>query len=168
MESYQSGAREADFQKLAQNIGTNIQKILQNGTKIKVHFWLQNWLTFFVPSSFFNAANDRSNRNTTRQPAAPDSIVTKFEINSIKYCVDFYFYLDIRSSITRDSLQEILQSTLKIWTRYLHPRVTGLKFVFKVSNIFIFYSPTDRCTSRAPTLETSTREAAVWFYRGFE
>ncbi len=32
MESYQSGVREADFQKLAQNIGTNIQKILQNGT----------------------------------------------------------------------------------------------------------------------------------------
>ena len=29
---YQSaGAREADFQKLAQNTGTNIQKILQNG-----------------------------------------------------------------------------------------------------------------------------------------
>jgi hypothetical protein len=31
--NYQNGnAREADFQKLAQNIGTNIQKILQNGT----------------------------------------------------------------------------------------------------------------------------------------
>ena len=31
--TYQNGnAREADFQKLAQNIGTNIQKILQNGT----------------------------------------------------------------------------------------------------------------------------------------
>jgi hypothetical protein len=29
---YQSAsAREADFQKLAQNTGTNIQKILQNG-----------------------------------------------------------------------------------------------------------------------------------------
>lgn len=36
---YQSaGAREADFQKLAQNTGTNIQKILQNG---KAHYlWL--------------------------------------------------------------------------------------------------------------------------------
>jgi hypothetical protein len=32
MEGYQSNSmREADFQKLAQNIGTNIQKILQNG-----------------------------------------------------------------------------------------------------------------------------------------
>ena len=32
-ESYQNGGsqREADFQGLAQNIGTNIQKILQNG-----------------------------------------------------------------------------------------------------------------------------------------
>jgi hypothetical protein len=28
---YQGSVREADFQKLAQNIGTNIQKILQNG-----------------------------------------------------------------------------------------------------------------------------------------
>ena len=31
--SYQNGtsARETEFQRLAQNIGTNIQKILQNG-----------------------------------------------------------------------------------------------------------------------------------------
>jgi hypothetical protein len=32
--TYQNGSvREADFQRLAQNIGTNIQKILQNGEK---------------------------------------------------------------------------------------------------------------------------------------
>ena len=32
-DSYQNGGsrRDADFQKLAQNIGSNIQKILQNG-----------------------------------------------------------------------------------------------------------------------------------------
>ena len=34
-DSYQNGGsrRDADFQKLAQNIGSNIQKILQNGKK---------------------------------------------------------------------------------------------------------------------------------------
>ena len=32
--SYQNGtsARETEFQRLAQNVGTNVQKILQNGT----------------------------------------------------------------------------------------------------------------------------------------
>ena len=38
MDSYQNGSggsvREADFQRLSQNIGTNIQKILQNGKTI--------------------------------------------------------------------------------------------------------------------------------------
>ena len=36
-ESYQNGGsrREADLQGLSQNIGTNIQKILQNGNYIK-------------------------------------------------------------------------------------------------------------------------------------
>ena len=39
---YQSaGAREADFQKLAQNTGTNIQKILQNG---KTHYLCLGYL----------------------------------------------------------------------------------------------------------------------------
>ena len=37
MDSYQNGpggggVREVDFQRLTQNVGTNIQKILQNGT----------------------------------------------------------------------------------------------------------------------------------------
>ena len=34
--SYQNGtsARETEFQRLAQNVGTNIQKILQNGQKL--------------------------------------------------------------------------------------------------------------------------------------
>jgi len=35
MESLQAGVNEADFQKLAQSIGTNIQKILQNGKRLK-------------------------------------------------------------------------------------------------------------------------------------
>ena len=41
-DSYQNGGgrRDTDFQKLAQNIGTNIQKILQNGIySQKTLFW---------------------------------------------------------------------------------------------------------------------------------
>ena len=39
-DSYQNGGsrRDADFQKLAQNIGSNIQKILQNGKKTNPDF----------------------------------------------------------------------------------------------------------------------------------
>ena len=35
---YQGSVHEADFQKLAQNIGTNIQKILQNGNQSGLGF----------------------------------------------------------------------------------------------------------------------------------
>ncbi len=44
---YQSAsAREADFQKLAQNTGTNIQKILQNGKTQHIYLNELNKLSF--------------------------------------------------------------------------------------------------------------------------
>ena len=90
-ESYQNGGsrREADLQGLAQNIGTNIQKILQNGEISRKNESLlkRRDVTFFLPfDSFVNAAYDCANWDSTRQPTASKPTVGETflrEINDI-------------------------------------------------------------------------------------
>ena len=73
--SYQnsSSARETEFKRLAQNIGTNIQKIQQNGI---IQFELINFIFKFTNFSVFNAENDYSNWNTPGERSASNTIVS--------------------------------------------------------------------------------------------
>ena len=68
--SYQnsSSARETEFQRLAQNIGTNIQKIQQSGKYFVNCIPLNIYQALFSSSfSFINATDDNSDRDTSRQ-----------------------------------------------------------------------------------------------------
>ena len=73
--SYQNSAsaRETEFQRLAQNIGTNIQKIQQNGKFSKKKSILIIIKNLF--SSFVNAANDYSDRESPGQHSTAEPIV---------------------------------------------------------------------------------------------
>lgn len=64
--SYHNGTqhREQDFQKLAQTIGTSIQKIFQNGTIQTISS--KCIVIFTIVCSILNAAHGQSNRHTPR------------------------------------------------------------------------------------------------------
>ena len=58
--SYQNGSvsKEAEFQRLAQSIGTNIQKMIQNGNSVRIYYHLKYHLildifSFQISSHFY-------------------------------------------------------------------------------------------------------------------
>ena len=71
--SYQNGtsARETEFQRLAQNVGTNVQKILQNGIAPLFNH-KRRLLMKKTICSFFDAADDQPDWDSTGQPAASE------------------------------------------------------------------------------------------------
>ena len=112
-ESYQNGGsrREADLQGLAQNIGTNIQKILQNGEIFRKYesFVKRCDVTFFfLPfDSFVYAAYDCANWDSTRQPTASKPTVSETFLREINVWHIFtYFhekFPDIKFNITPEN-----------------------------------------------------------------